>query len=58
MHNRKCDQVLVLSLRIAILGGSRFWTRHPDGWKRHVFQNAYVDANADRCAIEAFGARW
>jgi ketosteroid isomerase-like protein len=29
------------------------WTRYPDGWKRHAFQNTYVNANADRCAIEA-----
>lgn len=28
------------------------WTRYPDGWKRHAFQNTYVNANADRCAIE------
>ena len=28
------------------------WTRYPDGWKRHVFQNTYVNASADRCAIE------
>jgi len=26
------------------------WTREPDGWKRHVFQNTYVNPNADRCA--------
>jgi len=25
------------------------WTRYPEGWKRHVFQNTYVNANADRC---------
>ena len=29
------------------------WTRYPDGWKRHAFQNTYVNPNADRCAIEA-----
>jgi ketosteroid isomerase-like protein len=29
------------------------WTRNPDGWKRHVFQNTYINSNADRCAIEA-----
>ena len=29
------------------------WTRYPDGWKRHAFQNTYVNANADRCALEA-----
>jgi ketosteroid isomerase-like protein len=28
------------------------WTRNPDGWKRHVFQNTYVNTNADRCASE------
>ena len=28
------------------------WTRNPDGWKRHVFQNTYINSNADRCAIE------
>jgi ketosteroid isomerase-like protein len=28
------------------------WTRYPDGWKRHVFQNTYVNPNADRCAFE------
>lgn len=28
---------------------SSVWTRYPDGWKRHVFQNTYVNANADRC---------
>ena len=28
------------------------WTRYPDGWKRHVFQNTYVNANADHCALE------
>jgi ABC-type dipeptide/oligopeptide/nickel transport system ATPase component len=27
------------------------WTRSPEGWKRHTFQNTYVNANADRCAI-------
>ena len=25
------------------------WTRYPNGWKRHAFQNTYVNANADRC---------
>lgn len=25
------------------------WTKYPGGWKRHVFQNTYVNANADRC---------
>jgi ketosteroid isomerase-like protein len=25
------------------------WTRYPEGWKRHVFQNTYVNANADKC---------
>lgn len=25
------------------------WTREPNGWKRHVFQNTYVNSNADRC---------
>ena len=28
------------------------WTRYPDGWKRHAFQNTYVNANAEYCAIE------
>jgi ketosteroid isomerase-like protein len=25
------------------------WTRYPDGRKRHVFQNTYVNADADHC---------
>jgi ketosteroid isomerase-like protein len=25
------------------------WTRSSDGWKRHAFQNTYVNANADHC---------
>ena len=29
------------------------WTRYPEGWKRHVLQNTYINSNADRCAIEA-----
>jgi ketosteroid isomerase-like protein len=29
------------------------WNRYLDGWKRHAFQNTYVNANADRCALEA-----
>jgi ketosteroid isomerase-like protein len=29
------------------------WSRSPEGWKRHAFQNTYVNANADRCAAEA-----
>ena len=28
------------------------WTRYPEGWKRHVFQNTYINKNADRCATE------
>ena len=24
------------------------WTRETNGWKRHVFQNTYINANADR----------
>jgi ketosteroid isomerase-like protein len=28
------------------------WTRYPDGWKRHAFQNTYVNVNADRCAVD------
>jgi ketosteroid isomerase-like protein len=28
------------------------WTRYPDGWKRHAFQNTYVNPVADRCAID------
>ncbi|HYV84742.1 MAG TPA: nuclear transport factor 2 family protein [Patescibacteria group bacterium] len=27
------------------------WTRETDGWKRHVFQNTYVNLKADRCAM-------
>jgi ketosteroid isomerase-like protein len=26
------------------------WTRYDDGWKRHVFQNTYINAEADECA--------
>jgi ketosteroid isomerase-like protein len=26
------------------------WTRDGDGWKRHAFQNTYVNADADHCA--------
>ena len=26
------------------------WTRYPDGWKRHAFQNTYINAQADQCA--------
>ena len=29
------------------------WTRYPAGWKRHAFQNTYVNPNADRCLTEA-----
>jgi len=29
------------------------WTRSADGWKRHAFQNTYVNANADRDAMQA-----
>ena len=29
------------------------WTRSPEGWKRHAFQNTYVNADADHCAIAA-----
>jgi len=29
------------------------WTRSSEGWKRHAFQNTYVNANADRCSTEA-----
>jgi|SRR5450432_301535 len=25
------------------------WTLTPDGWKRHAFQNTYVNLNADHC---------
>lgn len=25
------------------------WTRSREGWKRHAFQNTYVNANADHC---------
>jgi ketosteroid isomerase-like protein len=25
------------------------WTKYPDGWKRHVFQNTYENVEADRC---------
>lgn len=28
-----------------------FWTRSSDGWKRHAFQNTYVNPNADHCAM-------
>ncbi len=28
------------------------WTRYPEGWKRHVFQNTYVNPNADGSATE------
>jgi ketosteroid isomerase-like protein len=27
------------------------WTHESDGWKRHVFQNTYVNLKADRCAM-------
>jgi ketosteroid isomerase-like protein len=29
------------------------WTRYPDGWKRHAFQNTYINPDADRCALAA-----
>jgi len=29
-----------------------FWTKSADGWKRHAFQNTYVNPNADKCAME------
>ena len=28
------------------------WTRYATGWKRHVFQNTYVNPNANQCALE------
>ena len=27
------------------------WSKYPEGWKRHTFQNTYVNPNADLCAI-------
>jgi ketosteroid isomerase-like protein len=27
------------------------WTQEPDGWKRHLFQNTYVNPKGDRCAM-------
>jgi ketosteroid isomerase-like protein len=27
------------------------WTHESDGWKRHVFENTYVNLKADRCAM-------
>jgi len=27
------------------------WTKTADGWKRHSFQNTYVNANADLCQV-------
>jgi len=29
-----------------------FWTKSGDGWKRHAFQNTYVNPNADKCAMD------
>lgn len=29
------------------------WTRYPEGWKRHAFQNTYINPDADRCALAA-----
>jgi ketosteroid isomerase-like protein len=29
------------------------WTRDPSGWKRHAFQNTYINPDADRCATGA-----
>lgn len=29
------------------------WTKYPNGWKRHAFQNTYINAEADRCAVAA-----
>jgi ketosteroid isomerase-like protein len=29
------------------------WTRYPEGWKRHAFQNTYINLDADRCALAA-----
>jgi ketosteroid isomerase-like protein len=29
------------------------WTRERDAWKRHAFQNTYVNPEADRCAADA-----
>lgn len=31
---------------------SSFWTKSGDIWKRHAFQNTYVNPNADKCAME------
>jgi ketosteroid isomerase-like protein len=28
------------------------WTRENGSWKRHAFQNTYVNPNADRCALD------
>jgi ketosteroid isomerase-like protein len=25
------------------------WTKYPTGWKRHIFQNTYINPNADHC---------
>jgi ketosteroid isomerase-like protein len=29
------------------------WSKYPHGWKRHTFQNTYINPNADHCAMEA-----
>lgn len=29
------------------------WTKYPSGWKRHAFQNTYINPEADRCAVAA-----
>jgi ketosteroid isomerase-like protein len=29
------------------------WTKYTDGWKRHVFQNTYVNPDADKCATRS-----
>jgi hypothetical protein len=28
------------------------WTRDSGGWKRHNFQNTYINPNADRCLLD------
>lgn len=29
------------------------WTKYPEGWKRHTFQNTYINTEADQCAVAA-----
>ena len=45
----------LLQSRGTVITHSRWtsmWTRYPTGWKRHVFQNTYVNPDANKCAFD------